>query len=132
MSELAKPVVSAATEPVSMKDKDEVHPFDSNSPGDILIGPNGEEYPTAEDLTTLRRTYGHVPVLIYSIAFIELCERFSYYGTIIVCESLNYRYSLINISHHLTPTQQSTTISTGHCLRARQRAPPALMAKPVL
>lgn len=105
MSELAKPVVSAATEPVSMKDKDEVHPFDSNSPGDILIGPNGEEYPTAEDLTTLRRTYGHVPVLIYSIAFIELCERFSYYGTIIVCESLTDRYPLINISYHLTPTQ---------------------------
>ncbi len=55
---------------------------------DVLVGPNGEHYPSPEDLKTLRRTHGHVPFLIYTVAFVELCERFAYYGTIVVCECL--------------------------------------------
>ncbi|KAI1353629.1 POT family protein [Xylaria sp. FL0043] len=46
-----------------------------------LRGPNGEEYPTKKDLETLRRVKGHISPIIYTIAFIELCERFAYYGT---------------------------------------------------
>ncbi|KAJ3565846.1 hypothetical protein NPX13_g7348 [Xylaria arbuscula] len=46
-----------------------------------LRGPNGEEYPSKEDLRTLRRVQGHISPIIYTIAFIELCERFAYYGT---------------------------------------------------
>lgn len=53
---------------------------------DALVGPNGEQYPTKEELQTLRRTHGHVPFLLYTIAFVELCERFAYYGTTQVCE----------------------------------------------
>ena len=53
---------------------------------DVLVGPNGEQYPSTEDLKTLRRTHGHVPWLIYTIAFVECCERFAYYGTIVVCK----------------------------------------------
>jgi len=53
---------------------------------DILVGPNGEQYPTEEELKTLHRTYGHVPWIIYTIAFVELCERFAYYGTTAVCK----------------------------------------------
>ncbi|KAK4251772.1 POT family-domain-containing protein [Corynascus novoguineensis] len=37
--------------------------------------------PTEEDLRTLRRVPDKIPWSIYTIAFIELCERFSYYGT---------------------------------------------------
>ncbi|EKV11604.1 MFS peptide transporter, putative [Penicillium digitatum] len=37
--------------------------------------------PTAEELATLRRVAGDLPVASYSVAFVELCERFSYYGT---------------------------------------------------
>ncbi|KAK3326352.1 peptide transporter-like protein [Apodospora peruviana] len=37
--------------------------------------------PTEEDLHTLRRVPDKIPWNIYTIAFIELCERFSYYGT---------------------------------------------------
>ncbi|KAI0165268.1 PTR2-domain-containing protein [Hypoxylon sp. FL1284] len=48
---------------------------------DTLRGPNGEEYPTKEELETLRRVKGPINWIIYTIAFIELCERFSYYGT---------------------------------------------------
>lgn len=46
-----------------------------------LRGPNGEEYPTAEELNTLERVKGPITWIIYTIAFIELCERFAYYGT---------------------------------------------------
>jgi len=39
----------------------------------------GEE-PTEEDLKTLRRVSGKIPWTIFTIAFVELCERFGYYG----------------------------------------------------
>ncbi|KAL3494429.1 POT family-domain-containing protein [Aspergillus germanicus] len=41
----------------------------------------GREVPTAEDFNTLHRISGKVPWTAYTIAFVELCERFSYYGT---------------------------------------------------
>jgi|SRR5690242_17800023 len=50
-----------------------------------LIGPNGEQYPTDEDWTTLRRVYGKVNWMIYVIGVVEMCERFAYYGTTAVC-----------------------------------------------
>lgn len=51
-----------------------------------LRGPDGEEYPTAEEVEKLRRVCGTVPWSAYTISFIELCERFSYYGTTAVCK----------------------------------------------
>ncbi|KAH6613874.1 POT family-domain-containing protein [Boeremia exigua] len=41
-----------------------------------LIG----ETPTEEELRTLRRVSGKIPWQIFTIAFVELCERFGYYG----------------------------------------------------
>lgn len=52
-----------------------------------LRGPDGEEYPTAEEVAKLRRVCGTVPWSAYTIAFVELCERFSFYGTTVVCKS---------------------------------------------
>lgn len=49
-------------------------------------GPNGEIYPTMEELQSLRHVLGEIPWTAYTIGFIELCERFSYYGTTAVCE----------------------------------------------
>ncbi|KAJ4302284.1 hypothetical protein N0V88_002427 [Collariella sp. IMI 366227] len=43
-----------------------------------------ERDPTEEELHTLRRVPDKIPLNIYTIAFIELCERFSYYGTTVV------------------------------------------------
>jgi POT family proton-dependent oligopeptide transporter len=60
---------------------------DKEALNEVLVGPNGEQYPTSEELKTLRRTHGHVPWLLYTIAFVELCERFAYYGTTVVCRS---------------------------------------------
>ncbi|KAI6115482.1 POT family-domain-containing protein [Pisolithus croceorrhizus] len=40
----------------------------------------GLEFPTAEELTTLRRVSDAIPWTAYMIAVVELAERFSYYG----------------------------------------------------
>jgi len=45
------------------------------------------ELPTEEELHTLRRVSDSIPWRVYTIAFVELCERFSYYGTTVVCKS---------------------------------------------
>jgi hypothetical protein len=42
--------------------------------------------PTEVELKTLRRVSGKIPWAAYSLAFVELCERFSWYGTTAVCE----------------------------------------------
>jgi POT family proton-dependent oligopeptide transporter len=43
-------------------------------------------YPTEDDLRNLRRVSGHLHWTIFTVAFVELCERFSYYGTTAVCK----------------------------------------------
>ncbi|GKT41290.1 putative peptide transporter ptr2 [Colletotrichum spaethianum] len=60
---------------------------DGRGSHDTLGGPNGEVYPTEEELLTLRRIHGKVDWLIYSIGFVEMCERFAYYGTTAVCST---------------------------------------------
>lgn len=42
--------------------------------------------PTDEELATLRRVSGSLPWTTFTVAFVELCERFSYYGTTAVCK----------------------------------------------
>lgn len=37
--------------------------------------------PTDEELHTLRRIPAPIPWICFTIAFVELCERFAYYGT---------------------------------------------------
>lgn len=72
---------------LATKPSDDFAAEDSSIGAAALRGPNGEEYPTAEELHTLRRVKGPISWIIYTIAFIELCERFSYYGTTAVCMS---------------------------------------------
>ncbi|KAI4152941.1 MAG: hypothetical protein L6R39_001722 [Caloplaca ligustica] len=62
-----------------------------------------KEYPTPEEVETLRRVAGAVPWASYTIAFIELCERFSYYGTTVV---------FVNFIQHPLP-EGSTTGASG-------------------
>ncbi|KAJ9239149.1 hypothetical protein DTO169E5_4439 [Paecilomyces variotii] len=42
---------------------------------------DGRVAPTEEEKQTLRRVADRVPWTAYTVAFVELCERFSYYGT---------------------------------------------------
>lgn len=44
-----------------------------------------KDYPTEEEWQTLRRVAGKIPWTAYTVAFVELCERFSYYGTTAAC-----------------------------------------------
>lgn len=46
-----------------------------------------KQYPNEEDLRSLRRVPGRISWITYTVAFVELCERFSYYGTTAVCEN---------------------------------------------
>lgn len=48
------------------------------------LGEGLDDFPTEEDLVTLRRVSAHIPAKLFTIAFVELCERFSYYGTVIL------------------------------------------------
>ncbi|KAH7359319.1 peptide transporter PTR2-A [Plectosphaerella cucumerina] len=52
--------------------------YDSDSEEDY------EDKPTPEDLQTLRRVSAGIQWSIYTIAFAELCERFSYYGSAVL------------------------------------------------
>ncbi|RSL59512.1 hypothetical protein CEP51_013902 [Fusarium floridanum] len=56
----------------SMDVRREVQSVDSSS---------DDELPTDEELQTLRRVSGKIKWSMYTIAFVELCERFSYYGS---------------------------------------------------
>lgn len=66
---------------------DEKHGDSSRSRGsddDEGAGLRHEE-PTEEEMVTLRRISDTIPWATLTIAFVELCERFSYYGTTAVC-----------------------------------------------
>ncbi len=47
---------------------------------------NMGDTPSDEELATLRRVAGKVPWKAYTLAFVELCERFSFYGATVVCK----------------------------------------------
>jgi POT family proton-dependent oligopeptide transporter len=52
------------------------------------IGQEGDTFPTDEEFHTLRRVPDKISWAAYTVAFIELCERFSYYGTQVLCKFL--------------------------------------------
>lgn len=73
----------AASDAIDYKDSkvDHVQSIqDTEKVGNVVITPDGES-PTEEEMQVLRRVPDKIPRNIYTIAFIELCERFSYYGT---------------------------------------------------
>lgn len=50
----------------------------------------GDEDPTTDELrgrNALRRVSAPIPWVVYTVAFVELCERFSYYGTQVLCKT---------------------------------------------
>lgn len=42
---------------------------------------DGVEFPTDEEVATLRRVADKMPIGAFAIVIVELCERFAYYGT---------------------------------------------------
>jgi POT family proton-dependent oligopeptide transporter len=49
---------------------------------ETYINEEGNEHPSEEDMLTLRRVSDKIPFKAFTIAFVELTERMSYYGTI--------------------------------------------------
>lgn len=47
--------------------------------------------PTQEEISTLPRVSDKIPWRVYTVAFVELCERFSYYGTQILFQNFVQR-----------------------------------------
>lgn len=39
---------------------------------EVLTGPNGEEYPSKDDLINLRRVHGHTSWVLYTIGYAEI------------------------------------------------------------
>jgi hypothetical protein len=80
------------------------------------------EVPTEEELHTLRRISGQIPWTAYTVAFVELCERFSYYGTTAVCKYQScfwlpaIAYTLD--SRQLYPTGYASRVKHGCRIRA--------------
>jgi POT family proton-dependent oligopeptide transporter len=72
---------------VTVVKTDAEKPSKSIIPASYSLG-LGDEDPTEEDLhgpTALRRVSAPIPWSVYTVAFVELCERFSYYGTQVLC-----------------------------------------------
>ncbi|KAL2259482.1 hypothetical protein VTK26DRAFT_6837 [Humicola hyalothermophila] len=79
----ADPTTIAASDEVNAIVKDtEAHlvPVTSKADNEKLGITADGEIPTEEEMRTLRRIPDKIPLNIYTIAFVELCERFSYYG----------------------------------------------------
>lgn len=81
--------VPAAPGATNEKNEKALHSPDDSSQSqsrkESLTDDDGKEYPTPEEITNLRRVRGPVPWSSYTIGFVELCERFGYYGTTAVC-----------------------------------------------
>ncbi|EIW81520.1 PTR2-domain-containing protein [Coniophora puteana RWD-64-598 SS2] len=71
----------------------------------------GLEFPTVDELTTLRRVQDDVPWNAYAIAFVELAERFSYYGSSIVF--VNYIQQPLPSSTGADPNGQAGALDKG-------------------
>lgn len=75
--------------------KGDVPATDKGAPEKSLVSASynmqmGDEDPTEEELygpNALRRVSAPIPWAVYTVAFVELCERFSYYGTQVLCMS---------------------------------------------
>lgn len=59
--------------------------FEGKGTLSALYESESDDFPTTEELHTLRRVSDKIPWSAYTIAFVELTERFSYYGTTVVC-----------------------------------------------
>ncbi|KAK7421622.1 hypothetical protein QQX98_002089 [Neonectria punicea] len=55
--------------------------MDKEMQHDVHSSSEDDDAPNEEDLRTLRRVSGAIKWSMYTIAFVELCERFSYYGS---------------------------------------------------
>lgn len=115
-----------AAEPNASKPIDEKPPLGhedvDRAQGEVEVY---EGLPTEDELegeNALRRVSAPIPWTVYTVAFVELCERFSYYGTQVVCMYLRFfRLAYFHCSKAYNP--QFPTSSTAHFPMAASPAP---------
>lgn len=87
----------------------DVEPVDTTSQGNPVPNENkgiipesydlgvDDEDPTTDELhgpNALRRVSAPILWVVYTVAFVELCERFSYYGTQVLCKRSTAPYKV--------------------------------------
>lgn len=86
--------VNESTVAITTQVKDEKSGVNYSVPEKGLVSASyntylGDEDPTEDEMNgpnALRRISAPIPWAVYTVAFVELCERFSYYGTQVLCE----------------------------------------------
>lgn len=77
-----------ASAPIRSSHSNEKHTMETSGSAPIYAADTNSDImdnePTEEDLKTLPRVSGPINWAIYTIAFAELCERFSYYGSAVL------------------------------------------------
>lgn len=63
----------------SVSDEHRVHDVQDDVP-DVQLYGDDVEFPTTEEIATLRRVADKIPIAAFAIVIVELCERFAYYG----------------------------------------------------
>jgi POT family proton-dependent oligopeptide transporter len=84
-------MATAANETMALAEVPNTNAIDEK-PGEVASARHSETTSTefdsssisSEDLQKLRRVSGKITWIAFTIAFVELCERFSYYGTTVV------------------------------------------------
>jgi POT family proton-dependent oligopeptide transporter len=71
-----------------------------------------DDFPTEEEMRTLRRVPQHIPWKIFTIAFVELCERMSYYGTIVLYSNFISK-GRVDADGNVTATSTGAAINPG-------------------
>ena len=95
-------------------DIQEIQPSKELSAGDAEDAELNKSYPTDEEFNTLRRVPGSLRWPAYTVAFVELCERFSYYGTTTVCEYLPFVIPCISTKRSQLSTSSSVRAQKIH------------------
>lgn len=82
------PIAGTRKESIAGKGHMSVAGVESDSNSLVAKQERYEDTPTEEELHTLRRVSGKIPWTAWTITFVELCERFSYYGKLCALQSL--------------------------------------------
>jgi len=102
---------------IAMENKEPFAPqleVDSDAESDLVK-------PSEADLDDLRRVPARIPWIGFTIAFVELCERFAYYGTTVV-STFVFRASTLDSLEQETHLSQWSTSSSNLCRRVQRPA----------
>lgn len=84
VAEARRPSVLSEDGKPYITDEKHQHQIETGSAEIGYDKPRYENEPSEDDYKNLRRISGKIPWTVYTVTFVEFCERFSYYGTTVV------------------------------------------------